>query len=437
MANKEIKPEYKGKNAKELQELLVAKSDAFEEFIKPHRFEKDGQKSYNLTIAQAEQMRGMNDELTDIGEALDVAREVDVMTKQHERRMEQLDREPVNNPGHNTGERKQQPGQEERQVKSLGELFVESKKYKETQESGEIVSGSFKVGIEIVGVEFKTLMGTGANSTAGFAPANNRTSIVIPSAQRRPVVQDFVPQTATDLDSVKFMEETTFTNNADATAEGAALGESALAYTERSNPVELIGCTLPVTEQQLEIAETVRGLIDNRLILMEDIKVETQLLTGSGTTPQLTGFLNKSGIQTQARGSDPTPDAIYKLFQKLRGAGGDGFVEPNLVVIHPNDWTEIRLLRDGNGNYIWGNPSEAGPERIWGKPVVQTVSETENTILSGDFAMFAEIYNKRGARIDMGWMNDDFGKNRLTLKITRRLVLVIYRAAAFGKVTGA
>jgi HK97 family phage major capsid protein len=286
--------------------------------------------------------------------------------------------------------------------------------------------------MELKNVELKTTMTTGA----GFAPANDRTSIVIPSAQRRPVIQDYIPTITTDLDAISFMEETTFTNATDARAEDTALPESALAYTERTTPMELIGTFLPVTEQQLEIAEAIRGTIDNRLTLMLLLKEESEILSGDASAPNLVGFYNKSGIQTHAKGTDSSPDAIYKLFQKLRGASGSGFVEPSLVVIHPNDWTDIRLLKDGNGNYIWGNPSEAGPERIWGKPAQQTTAATEHSALSGDFPMFSQLWRKRAARIDAGWQNDDFVKNKITLKITSRICLVIYRAAAFGTATG-
>ena len=64
------------------------------------------------------------------------------------------------------------------------------------------------------------------------------------------------------------------------------------------------------------------------------------------------GVLSTVGIQTQAKSTDPTPDAIYKAMTKMEVVGQ---AMPSAVVLHPNDWQEIRLLRTTDGIYIWGH----------------------------------------------------------------------------------
>lgn len=276
----------------------------------------------------------------------------------------------------------------------------------------------------------KTLM----TNTTGFPPFSERSNLVVPIALRRPVVADLIPQDNIDQVAVVYMEETTFTNAADTVAEGAAKPESALAYTQRSVPVEVIATWIPITRQQLDDVPQLQSLVENRLRLMLSLTEEVQLLNGSGTTPDLTGFYNKSGIQTQAKGTDPTPDAIYKAMTKVRFTA---FAEPSGIIMHPNDWQDIRLLRTVNGEYIWGSPAEVGLDRVWGLPVVVTTAATENTAILGDFVLYSHISRKMGVTLDVSDQHAEFfTENKLAIRIEERLSLEIYRAAAFATVTG-
>jgi HK97 family phage major capsid protein len=329
---------------------------------------------------------------------------------------------PVDTVGFSMGGK---PGQQQDE-KSLGTQFVESNPFKSAR------TGSMRKRLEIdfPDYEFKTTMTT----SAGYAAVNARTNIVIPSAQRRPVVADLIPQDPTQNSVIKYMEETTFTNNAATVAENAAKPESALAFTERSANVVKIATWIPVTEEQLDDVPQARALIDNRLGLMLSLAEETELLTGDGTANHLDGFLHKV-TQSQAKGADPTPTAVYKSFTKIRFTG---FAEPDGIVAHPNDWEAIATLQDGNGNYVWGRPFDAGPvARLWGVPVIVTPAETENTMLVGSFQGYSHISRKMGVTLKTSDSHaSNFTLNVIVILIEERLSLEIYRPAAFCLVTG-
>ncbi|KKK98624.1 hypothetical protein LCGC14_2640920, partial [marine sediment metagenome] len=86
--------------------------------------------------------------------------------------------------------------------------------------------------------------------------------------------------------------------------------------------------------------------------------------------------------------------------------------------------------------YIWGNPSEAGPERIWGLPVVQNESLTENTGLVGSFEpAWISLFERRGVVIERGFVGTQFTEGKQTIRGSMRAALVVFRPAAFATVT--
>jgi HK97 family phage major capsid protein len=375
------------------------------------------------THAKAEEIRKRNDELTDLGKQRDQLNAV-------KRAAEGVRTAPGPGKVEAGGETGSEPGAPSFQAppsKSFGQMFVESKAYKGRNGS---VGPEAKLDIEL-----KTVMSTGA----GWLPETTRTGRVVDFPTRPVQVTEIIPQTTTNQAAVVYMEETTFTNAATEIAESVQgtpgiYPEATLALTEQSSTVRKIAVYLPVSDEQLEDEPQVRGYIDNRLPFMLRQRLDSQILVGNGTAPNLRGILNVVGIQTQAKGADPTPDAVYKAMTKVRTIG---FAEPNAVVFHPNDWQDIRLLRTADGIYIWGNPSEAGPERIWGLQVTQAVALTENTAVLGDFANFSELAMRRGVDVQVSNSHNDFfihGKQAIRADL--RVALIYYRPTAFCTVTG-
>jgi len=394
-------------NLKELNEAIVAKSKALHDIFEEAGPDMDMSKVKSLsgdTAAKVEAIKAMNAELDDLGKKRDQANQ---LIESRKRADELANAQPVP---------KADPSPAAR--KSLGELVMESAALKSKGQTSSL------------DVDLKTLF----ERTAGFAPESVRIPRVEPYPVRPLMVADLLPVLPTSQAAIKYMEETTFTNNAAETAEGGTYGEAALAFTERSVPVEKIAVWLPVTDEQLEDVPSMAAYINNRLAYMLEARLDSQILNGNGTPPNLMGTLNVSGIQTQAKGADPTPDAFYKAFTLLRTVG---FAEPDVVFMNPADWQDIRLLRTSDGIYIFGSPLDPGIERMWGIRVVLSMAVVANTGIVGAYGQYSALYMKRGLEIKVTDSHDTyFISGKQAIRADMRCSLVHFRPKAFCKVTG-
>jgi HK97 family phage major capsid protein len=221
------------------------------------------------------------------------------------------------------------------------------------------------------------------------------------------------------------------------TAEGAAKTESDWAVTLRSDPIRKVAHWFQATKESLDDVPWLESQLRGRLSFGVRRKEEQQVLSGDGTGQNITGLINRSGIQTQARGSDSNMDAIYKAMQKIRGSAGTGFAEPTAIVIHPDNFTAIKLAKSTDGIYLYGAPADEGVDRLWGLPLRQTTAITANTALVGAFRPYAEVLRREGITVLTSSEHASFMvENKLLIVAESRLGLAVTRPSAFCTATG-
>jgi HK97 family phage major capsid protein len=412
------------KRSVELREQAKAKHDAVGEVLRLAGETRDFSKKEVLEKLGAtdsadavKRWRALADEAHALhGRAVDA--EVDEEVKAFEVRDEEL-----KNPKHGNGNH---PAPESTGAKTLGRLFVESKGYEDWRAKARGARGQLNVELDI---ELKTLLTT----TAGFAPDSPRTADVVPFATRPIQVLDFIPIEPVSVQIVKWMEKTTFTVGAVEIAEAAAYPEPTYVWTERTSPVQKIAVSLPVTDEQLEDVDQMASLVDGDLRLESRQRLDGQVINGNGTPPNLRGILNVAGIQTQARGTDPHFDAVFKALTKVRATGR---AEPDVILIHSTDWQTFRLMRTADGIYIMGNPADPGSNRLFGVPTGINEVLSAGTALTGDFARYSRLKERKGLEVEVGYVGDNFKEGKKTFRAQLRAALVCRRAAAFCSITG-
>lgn len=306
--------------------------------------------------------------------------------------------------------------------KSLGKLFVESKAYTGRQ-NGRPES--------VIDIDMKTAFTT----SAGWAPESIRSGKVVEYATRPIEIVDTIPGGRISQAVYKFMEETTFTDNAAEVAEEGTFGEAALALTERSQTVEKVGVDIPVTDEQLEDVVGIESYLNNRLTFMLRRRIGYQIINGSGSTPSIQGMLAKTGIQTLVQSGDLL-ETIAKAIKNVRVTGA---ANASVIYVNSADWwsTKLRLKRDDNGNYIFGNPGVTGPSNIWGVSVNENTSLAAGTIIVADTLGYTMLLEKRGITLKITDSHaSEFVTGTQRIRADVRVVMVILRAAAIHTITG-
>ena len=330
---------------------------------------------------------------------------------------------------------------ETEEYKTLGQSFLESDAYKSFMETGiKNVKSELKWDPR---VETKT---TVTEST--WPPSVVRAPRIQESAQLDPyVIPALIDTITTDQYQYKYLEETTYTNNAAPTAEGSALGENALAFTERTEEIRKIGAFIPMTEELLADVSAAQGYIDSRLRFMVRQTISDQIIGGSGSGVNLTGILNKTGINAFNYSSfSGSLKRIGQIFEAITEIQKDAFMNPDAIVMHPSDWyqvvTEVNAVTtSGALNPLFvgaGSFGDAVQPRLWGVPVVSSTETSAGDCLVGVFGggQAVHIVARQGMEVAMSDSHDEnFVKDIIVMKATVRMGLPIYRASAFCKIT--
>lgn len=262
---------------------------------------------------------------------------------------------------------------------------------------------------------------TGAGAAA--VNAQRLVDFALP-ALRRLTIRDLLPVIGTQAGSVEYVSETSFTNSAAAVAEAAAKPESTIGLELRNAKIATIAHWVHASTQVLSDAPTLRTYLDGRLRYGLRLAEENQLLNGGGTGADLLGMVAQAtAFVAPITVTSPTLiDTIRLAIGQLENAnyGANG------VIVHPNDWTTIELLKDADGNYLRAFPTDAGARRLWGVPVVVTSAMTAGSFLAGDFAQAAVLIDREAPRLDIAYEDqDDFVKNLCKLRVEERVGLAV------------
>jgi HK97 family phage major capsid protein len=215
--------------------------------------------------------------------------------------------------------------------------------------------------------------------------------------------------------------------------------------TAVTDALKKIAGWIKVSDEMIEDLDFVMSEINGRLLYELAKFEEAQLLNGNGSGSNLLGLLNRSGVQTEARGNtasgDTAADTIFRAITKVTTGSG---LDADGLVIHPSDYQSLRLTKDANGQYYgggffsgaYGNGGISEQPNVWGLRTVVTPAITAGTVLVGAFGQSATVYRKGGVRVESTNSHaSDFTSNLVTIRAEERLALAVRRPVGFVKTT--
>lgn len=317
-------------------------------------------------------------------------------------------------------------------VKSLGQQFIDSDAFAAMKTANEFKSAPMRT--KSLYSESKAIITT-ADGSGGALTGTQVANFPIGAPDRPFRLRNLIPVQNTQSNSIEYVQETGFTNNAAPVAETMLKPESALTFDLLTESVKTIAHWIPASRQVLDDAGQLRAYIDNRLLYGLMIKEEQQILYGDGLSPNLSGILTNPNIQSYSWSAGTVGDSKIDAIRRAITLARIAEYPVNGIVLHPEDWEDIQLAKGDDAHYIWVNVNDGGVMRLWSVPVVETTAIAPGEALLGSFNMGAMLWDREDANIRVGEPTDYFTRNMVAILAEERLALTVFRPEAFVGVT--
>jgi HK97 family phage major capsid protein len=207
------------------------------------------------------------------------------------------------------------------------------------------------------------------------------------------------------------------------TAEGAEKNQTDFDLIERSAEVKKISAFIKVSKEMLADIAFMRGEINNELMELVELKLDEQILLGDGTGSNLTGIdLNATPWAAGSfAGTIPAANYTDVLRVAISQIAQANF-EATHILLNPADAAALELTKDQTGAYTYPiNMVYGSPKTIYGVPVIENNLITPGEFYVGDMSK-DHLRLREEMNIQVGYVNDDFTKNLITILCEARAV---------------
>jgi len=223
----------------------------------------------------------------------------------------------------------------------------------------------------------------------------------------------------------------------DPTDEGAAKPQISFADPSPVTvALDKLAAFIKETDEYIDDAPFLASAINGRLLNYLRLREEAYLLTklkAASITSDTTSWANSATGQ----------DIADLIFEKIMKVQADSGFAADAIIMNPKTWQILRLAKTTTKEYIGGGYFADGQgKQLWGVPVycssfaaAPVSGSATGEIFVGSFKACASVVSKGGVSVEAtNTDQDDFIKNRMTIRCEERLALAVRRPAGFVKI---
>ncbi len=236
--------------------------------------------------------------------------------------------------------------------------------------------------------------------------------------ERNPFITEFLDVAGTSSATIIYTEEKNPDGDFAMTAEGTLKPLIDFDVEPATSTAKKNAGRIKVSDEMLEDIDFMAAEINRRLRKKHDLSLEDNILNGDGTGENFLGIttqapaFNAGGLAAQV----PTPvnaDVIRAAINQIV-VSSDSAYYPSAVFVHPDDAALMDLEKDAEGQYILPPFTSVDNTVIKGVRIYEKTKIPTGFFLVGDFMEANHrAYKPYSARV--GWENDDFTKNLVTI----------------------
>lgn len=178
------------------------------------------------------------------------------------------------------------------------------------------------------------------------------------------------------------------------------------------------------TEETLSDFPNFVNEVQTEMVNKLGIKEEQGILEGTGSSGEIKGVaadMPAFSLTNFYIERANMFDALVASYSQIVSTSEMAY-RPNLVLMNPLDYAAMQLTKDVNGQYL--RPFRYGDELIQGMRVETSTAIEQGDFIMGDFS-YLNIRDLWTLSITIGWENDDFRKNIVTVIAEKRLMCYI------------